>query len=76
MKNSRPRGIDTRRQVVLIGDRFYWTTPNLAYQAALLGGGRLKVWLGRNWRRCRPLVEGPPGSFRLRSGTTDWNLPR
>lgn len=64
---------ETTRQVVLIDDRAYWTTPAFAYLVASMGKAKQKVFLARNWRKCRPVVpmEGKPNHYRFKSGTHD-----
>lgn len=61
----------TESQVIEMGGRYYWMSYALAAHVAILPGRRRKVWLGRNWRRARPLVKGADGSFRVKSGMTD-----
>lgn len=61
----------TEPQVIEMGGRYYWVSYALAAHVAGLPSLRRKVWLGRNWRRARPLVKEADGSFRLKSGMTD-----
>lgn len=61
----------TTPQVLFINDSPYFGTYALACALERMGRRRGKTWLGRNWRRMRPLVDLGGGNYRFKSGTHD-----
>jgi hypothetical protein len=62
---------DCEPQVIELDGGYYLMSWKLACQVASMPAAKRKVWLGRNWRRARPLVKEADGTFRRRSGTHD-----